>query len=95
MVQDNTFFEEFILEGLLHNGRQVVSKQAEVLVYENYLVKYLRLYFDRFDFADAVSKGFLNKYIIRQIIKKSLQNLIEVFVRIGMILFRPYVFQWF
>ena len=76
MVEGDTIFEEFMVNGVLHNGRKVSSKQAEVLVYENYLVKKLRLYFDRLDFADAVSKGFFDKFIIRQIKKKSLQDLV-------------------
>ncbi|MDY6893107.1 MAG: nuclear transport factor 2 family protein [Chloroflexota bacterium] len=75
MVEGDTFFEEFVLKGRLQDGHEVESKQAEVLVYENYKVKSLRLYFDRLDFADAVAKGFISKAIVSQMIKASLKDL--------------------
>ena len=75
MVDGDTFFEEFIAEAKLHNGVVIRSKQAEVLLYENYKVKNLRLYFDRLDFADSVTKGFIGKAIVRQLIKTSLKGL--------------------
>ena len=75
MVDGDTFFEEFILKGKLHDGTQVESKQAEVLVYENYKVKSLRLYFDRLDFAESVAKGPVSKTIVRRLIKKSLKRI--------------------
>lgn len=76
MVQGDTFFEEFILKGKLHNGIEIRSKQAEVLIYENYKVKSLRLYFDRLEFADSVAKGPVSKALVRKLIKKSLNELI-------------------
>lgn len=76
MVEGDIFFEEFVVKGKLHDGTEVQSKQAEVLVYENYKIKSLRLYFDRLDFAALVAKGFISKTIVRQIIKKSLKGLI-------------------
>lgn len=75
MVDGDTFFEEFILKGKLHDGTEVESKQAEVLVYENLKVKSLRLYFDRLDFADSVAKGPISKAIVRRLMKKSLKGL--------------------
>jgi len=75
-VDGNVFFEEFILEGRLHNGIEVQSKQAEVLIYENYKVKNLRLYFDRLDFADSVVKGSISKAFVRKLMKRSLKGLI-------------------
>ena len=63
MVDGNTLFEEFILKGTLHNGIEVQSKQSEVLTFENGKIKSLRLYFDRMDFADSVTKGFLSKAV--------------------------------
>ncbi len=76
MVDDNVFFEEFIVQGKLQDGRTVQSKQAEVLVYENLLVKSLRLYFDRLDFAEAVSSSWINRKIIQKIIKESVKGLV-------------------
>ena len=75
MVEGNTFFEEFMVKGRLHNGVEVQSKQAEVLIYENYRIKSLRLYFDRLDFADSVARGFIERAIVRQLIRTSLKGL--------------------
>ena len=75
MIQGNSFFEELVVKAELHNGASVTSKQSEVLIYEELKVKSLRLYFDRLDFADSFNKGFLNRYIIKKIIKRSLKGL--------------------
>ena len=75
MVDGDTFFEEFLLKAKIHNGIQVQSRQAEVLIYEDYQIKSLRLYFDRLDFADVIAKDFISKMIVRQLIKTSLKRL--------------------
>jgi ketosteroid isomerase-like protein len=75
MVDGNVFFEEFILKGILRDGTEVQSRQAEVLIYENYQVKSLRLYFDRLDFAHSVAKGFLSKALVRRVVRESLKGL--------------------
>ena len=75
LVDGNVFFEEFIVKAKLHDGTIVESKQAEVLIYKNYQIQSLRLYFDRLDFADAVAKDFISKGIIKQLIKKSTKGL--------------------
>jgi hypothetical protein len=75
MVDNEKFFEEFIVKATLKDGTRIVSKQAEVLIYKNYKVKSLRLYFDRLDFVDAVAKDPVSKMIAKQIIKKSLEGL--------------------
>jgi ketosteroid isomerase-like protein len=76
MVEGNIFFEEFIVHAKLEDGTRLQSHQAEVLVYENLLVKELRLYFDRLDFAQAVAKGFISKAIVNRLVKKSLEGLV-------------------
>ncbi len=76
MVENSTFFEEFILVGTLPNGKVVESKQSEVLVYENCKIKSLRVYFDRLDFADVVAEGFISKRIVRTLISRSLRGLV-------------------
>jgi len=76
MVDGNIFFEEFVVTAKLPNGISLQPKQAEVLIYENYKIKNLRLYFDRLDFADAVLTGFLGKKIVQTLIKKSLKGLV-------------------
>ncbi|MGY5863401.1 MAG: nuclear transport factor 2 family protein [Candidatus Thorarchaeota archaeon] len=76
IVEEDTFFEEFILVGTLLNGKRIESKQAEVLVYENYKIKSLRVYFDRLDFADAVADGFVSRKIVKTLISRSLKGLV-------------------
>jgi ketosteroid isomerase-like protein len=76
MVDGNTFFEEFIAKAKLHNDVEIQSNQAEVLIYKNYKIKSLRVYFDRLDFADSVAKGFISKTIVRKLIKASLKGLV-------------------
>ncbi len=76
IVENSTFFEEFILVGTLPNGKVVESKQSEVLVYENCKIKSLRVYFDRLDFADVVAEGFISKRIVRTLISRSLRGLV-------------------
>ncbi|MDF1538472.1 MAG: nuclear transport factor 2 family protein [Candidatus Thorarchaeota archaeon] len=77
MVEGNVFFEEFVVVGTLSDGRVVRSKQAEVLVYDDYKIKTLRLYFDRLDFVDSIANGFLEKRVVGMLIKRSLEGLGE------------------
>ncbi|MBK5113061.1 MAG: nuclear transport factor 2 family protein [Candidatus Heimdallarchaeota archaeon] len=77
MVKNDVFFEEFTVKAKLPDGTSVVSNQAEVLVYENYKIKSLRLYFDRLDFANAIATDFISKGIIKTIVKRSLKGLRE------------------
>ena len=77
MVENDTFFEEFIVTGSLKDGRLVTSKQAEVLVYEELKVKHLRIYFDRLDFADAVASGWLNRTIVKRLKTISTKGLVS------------------
>ena len=76
MVEGNVFFEEFLVTGTLPNGKIVESKQSEVLVYENYKIKSLRLYFDRLDFADLVAQGFFSKKVVNMLKSRSLKGLV-------------------
>jgi ketosteroid isomerase-like protein len=76
MVKNGVFFEEFKVTGTLPNGKIVESKQSEVLVYENYKIKSLRLYFDRLDFADLVVNDFLSKRIVKMLKSRSLKGLV-------------------
>jgi ketosteroid isomerase-like protein len=76
MVEGNVFFEEFILVGTLPNGKVVESKQSEVVVYEDFKIKSLRVYFDRLDFADAVAKDFISRRIVETLISRFLKGLV-------------------
>jgi hypothetical protein len=77
IVRGTTLFEEFIVRARLHSGIEIKSKQAEVIVYENDKIKSLRLYFDRLDFAESVTKDPVSKATVNRIIKKSLAGLID------------------
>ena len=76
MVEGNFFFEEFIVKAKLHNGVEIESKQAEVLIFENDKVKSLRLYFNPIEFALYTEKGFFARMMIQKFTKRSLKRLI-------------------
>lgn len=76
MVDGDIFFEEFIVSVRTYDGKEIKSKQAEVLIYEDYKVKSLHLYFDRLNFADLVAKGFIDRKLIQRVIKVSLRGLV-------------------
>ena len=76
LVEDNIFFEEFTLEGTTSSSNQITSKQAEVLAYEDGKLKSLRLYFDRLDFAETISKGPISRWLVKLLINTSLKGLI-------------------
>jgi ketosteroid isomerase-like protein len=75
MVSGNIFFEEFIAKAKLQGGEEIRSKQAVVLQFKDNMIKNLRLYFDRLDFADSVAKGVISKTVVKEIIKKSIEGL--------------------
>jgi ketosteroid isomerase-like protein len=76
MVEGNVFFEEFIVKARVKGDKELQVKQAEVLVYEDYKVKSLRLYFDRLELADAFTSNILEQMMVNQIIKASLKGLV-------------------
>ena len=75
MVKDNIFFEEFVVNATLNNGVRVKSKQSEVLVYEDYKIKSLRLYFDRLQLSQSLFKNPVTNFILNKIISKSIEDL--------------------
>ena len=77
MAEGNILFEEFIIRARLQSGPEVKSEQAEVLVFENDKIKCLRLYFDRLDFADTLTKDPVSKAVVSRVMKKSLEGLID------------------
>jgi ketosteroid isomerase-like protein len=74
-VDGDAFYEEFIVTATLPNRKKIESKQSEVLVYENYKIKSLRLYFDRLDFAEAFSQDPISRLLVNQVKKGSLKGL--------------------
>ncbi|TXT67131.1 MAG: hypothetical protein BAJALOKI1v1_170001 [Promethearchaeota archaeon] len=76
MVQNDVFFEEFMVIARLSDGSTIKSKWAEVLIYENYKIKSLRLYFDRLDFAKAVAPNWIVRKILSYLDKKTLEGLV-------------------
>ncbi len=77
MAEGNILFEEFIIRARLYSGPEVKSKQSEALVFENGKIKCLRLYFDRLDFADTVTRDPVSKAVVSRVIKKSLEGLTD------------------
>jgi ketosteroid isomerase-like protein len=76
IVKEGIFFEEFRVTSTLPSGKIIESRQSEILVFENYKIKSLRLYFDRLDFADFVANDFLSKRIVRMLKTRSLKGLV-------------------
>jgi len=76
IVEKNIFFEEFIINVTFKQGKNLSVKIAEVLEYQNYKIKSLRLYLDRLEFADILTTGFLSKKLVKLIIKRSLKGLV-------------------
>ena len=78
MVNRNTFFEEFTVRAKVRRGKEVRTKQSEVLVYdENYKVTSLRLYFDRLELADAYATNPVEKIMIKLITRASVKGLLN------------------
>jgi hypothetical protein len=77
MAEENVLFEEFIVRARLLSGPEVKSKQSEVLVFENDKIKCLRLFFDRLDFADMLTKDPVSKAVLSRILKKSVEGLVD------------------
>jgi ketosteroid isomerase-like protein len=76
MVDGNVFFEEFMVKAKVKGGKELWVKQSEVLVYDNYKVKSLRLYFDRLELADAFTSNALERAMVKQLVKESLKGLV-------------------
>lgn len=74
-VGGSLFFRRFTLRATLHDGSEILSKQAAVLEFDGQKIKSLRLDFDRADFdrpgfADALSKVPGNEKVANTVIEK-------------------------
>ena len=76
MVENNIFFEEFGINVTYNNGKSLYVKVAEVLEYQNYKIKSLRLYLDRLQFSDILTEGYFSRKLIKIIKNKSTNGLI-------------------
>ncbi|MFX1329595.1 MAG: hypothetical protein ACFE91_15820 [Promethearchaeota archaeon] len=76
MVEDNIFFEEFIIHVTFYQNKKLNVKMVEVLEYRDYKIKSLRLYLDRLEFADLLTKGYISKKLVKLIKKRSLRDLV-------------------
>jgi hypothetical protein len=76
MVEDGVFFEEFVMSGMTPNDERISVKMAEVLVYEDYKIRNLRIYLDRLEFAEALAGNFLSRGIVGSLVKRSEKGLV-------------------
>jgi ketosteroid isomerase-like protein len=76
MVEGGVFFEEFVVTARRSDGSELKSKQAEVLVFEDYRLKSLRLYFDRLDFSDLITGNIVSRKIVESVKSRSLKGLL-------------------
>jgi hypothetical protein len=76
IIQDNIFFEEFIVRAKIRGDQEIEVKQAEVLVYgDDYKVESLRLYFDRLELARAFSSNIIDRILVGKVTRASLKGL--------------------
>ncbi|MBD3214555.1 MAG: hypothetical protein GF311_18235 [Candidatus Lokiarchaeota archaeon] len=76
LIENEIFFEEFVVHAKFPDNSKLQSKWAEVLIYENYKIRSLRLYFDRVEFAKAAVSGFFARKILQYLERKTLEGLI-------------------
>lgn len=74
-VIGDTFLEEFKAKAVLADGTEIEAEQCEVLIYEDYNVKSLRLYFDRLQYAPMVAKNFVERGVIKRLDKMTFEGL--------------------
>ena len=74
-VIGDTFLEEFKAKAVLEDGTEIEAEQCEVLIYEDYKVKSLRLYFDRLQYAPMIAKNFIERGIVRRLDKMTFEGL--------------------
>jgi uncharacterized protein (TIGR02246 family) len=74
-VIGDTFLEEFKANAVLEDGTEIEAEQCEVLIYEDYKVKSLRLYFDRLQYAPMIVKNFVERGIVRRLDKMTFEGL--------------------
>ena len=74
-VIGDTFLEEFKAKAVLADGTEIEAEQCEVLIYEGYKVKSLRLYFDRLQYAPMVAKNFVERGVIKRLDKMTFEGL--------------------
>jgi hypothetical protein len=74
LINDEVFIGEFIFRGKKQKT-EISIKATEVLIYEDYKVKILRLYLDGLQIATVMSSGFFEKSLLRMVNKKISQSL--------------------
>lgn len=74
-VIGDTYVEEFEARALLADGTEIEAEQCEVLIYEDYMVKSLRPYFDRLQYAPMVATGFFDRVILNRLEKMTFEGL--------------------
>ena len=77
IVDGDTLFEEYMLNGVIHTGTNMQSRQMRSLVFEGGKVKTFRLYMDRLQFADSIANDFASKIIIRKFAQISVKELLQ------------------
>ena len=76
-VEDNIFFEEFLMNSKSSGNTGINVKLAEVLVYNDDLkVRRLSLYFDRLELAEVFRLNKLDRFIVNRIKRESLKGLL-------------------
>lgn len=74
-VNGSIYIEEYIMHGVIHNGKKMHNKQTRVLEFNGDKIKSFRLYLDRLQFADSVVNDFAGKIVVRKFIEISVKGM--------------------
>jgi ketosteroid isomerase-like protein len=77
IIDGNVLFEEYILNGVIHTGKKVKSRQMRSLIFEDGKIKTFRLYMDRLQFADSIAEDFASKLIISKFTQRSVREMLQ------------------
>lgn len=76
MSDGNVFFVEYVLVGKLHNGIDIKSRQAQIMIFDSEgRIKHFRYYFDRLDFVESAINRIMAKSLVQIFNQKTLNDL--------------------
>jgi hypothetical protein len=82
MADENGFLMEYVLEGTLHNGIKIKSRQAQIFVFDgDYKIENFRYYFDRLDFVESAINRIMAKSLKMAFNQKTLNHLTKYAVK--------------
>ena len=74
MVEGDVFFEEFTAHAVLKNGKEVTSRQSEVLIWRENRVSSLRLYMNPLEIASPLARNIMERKLVEKFMKRSMDG---------------------